>query len=176
MTSEYDKQRDIANEGQRAAVWYGEQHSTKLADTQVRSRQPAPDCKNSEASSTPSEAMFLIEKRGLYYRPDAKGYTGLKREAGLYSFDDAVERVGPNGPEGPQDGMGIWRVSEAPQFSTNCPFDVKAIETVGCDARREALEDAAKLADAFVSEYNRTNLAQSWACERLSRAIRALKT
>ncbi len=69
--------------------------------------------------------MFLIEKRGLYYRPDAKGYTGLKSEAGRYTFEDAVERVGPNGPDGPQDGMAMWKEHEAPDYSPNCPWDLK---------------------------------------------------
>jgi hypothetical protein len=69
--------------------------------------------------------MFLIEKRGLYYRPDARGYTGLKSEAGRYSFEEAAERVGPNGPDGPQDGMGMWREDEAPEYSQSCAWDVK---------------------------------------------------
>ena len=71
---------------------------------------------------------FLIEKRGLYYRPNARGYTGLKREAGRYSFEDAVERVGPNGPDGPQDGLGMWREDEAPEFSSACAWDVRLVE------------------------------------------------
>ena len=69
--------------------------------------------------------LFLIEKRGFYYRPDAAGYTGLKEEAGRYSFEEAAERVGPNGPDGPRDGLGMWRESEAPEYSSACPWDVK---------------------------------------------------
>lgn len=85
--------------------------------------------------SSKTGEMFLIEKRGLYYRPDACGYTGLKRDAGRYSFDEAVERVGPNGPEGPQDGLGMWREAEAPEFSTRCSWDLRVAEK----ARKEAL-------------------------------------
>lgn len=71
-----------------------------------------------------SGSLYLIEKRGLYYRPDAAGYTGLKEEAGRYSFEEAVERVGPNGPEGPKDGMNIWAEDEAPEYSQACAWDV----------------------------------------------------
>jgi len=66
--------------------------------------------------------QFLIEKRGMYYRPDAKGYTFFKGEAGRYSFEEAAERAGPNGPDGSQDGIGIWRESEAPEYSSACDY------------------------------------------------------
>lgn len=71
--------------------------------------------------------MFLIEKNGWYYRPDASGYTGEKSEAGRYSFEEAAQRVGPNGPDGSQDGLSMWRESEAPEFSSGCPWDVKLL-------------------------------------------------
>lgn len=88
---------------------------------------------------TDAPEKFLIEKRGLYYRPNARGYTGLKSEAGRYSFDEAVERVGPNGPDGPQDGLGMWRESEAPEYSSRCPWDVRMERA----AYQRGLEDAA---------------------------------
>lgn len=72
-----------------------------------------------------SEQMFLIEKRGLYYRPESAGYTGLKREAGRYSLDEASVIVGPNGPEGSQDGMSMWAEDDAPEYSLGCPWDLK---------------------------------------------------
>ena len=80
--------------------------------------------------------QFLIEKRGLYYRPEARGYTGLKREAGRYTLEEAAERVGPNGPDGPQDGMGMWREDEAPEFSSACAWDLKLVERT----RRETIQ------------------------------------
>ena len=64
--------------------------------------------------------QFLIEKRGYYYRPNAKGYTAIKSEAGRYSFEEAAEYAGPNGPDGSQDGIGIWRESEAPEYASAC--------------------------------------------------------
>lgn len=83
--------------------------------------------------------LYLIEKRGLYYRPDSCGYTGLKREAGRYSFEDAAIHAGPNGPDGATDGVGIWRESEAPQFSSACAWDVRLIEKTRIDTLCEAL-------------------------------------
>lgn len=35
------------------------------------------------------DAFVYLVKRGLYWRPDAKGYTSNSREAGLYSKEDA---------------------------------------------------------------------------------------
>lgn len=82
--------------------------------------------------------LFLIEKRGLYYRPKSQGYTGLKREAGRYSFENAAIHAGPNGPDGSTDGIGIWREAEAPEFSTCCLGEVKLTE----GARTKALNEA----------------------------------
>lgn len=95
--------------------------------------------------------QFLIEKRGLYYRPDARGYTGLKREAGRYSFEEAAERVGPNGPEGPQDGMGMWREDDAPEFSSSCAWDVRLIEK----ARQETRSESARALKSLQDENDR---------------------
>lgn len=35
--------------------------------------------------------LYLIEKRGLYYRPNAQGYTCFKHEAGTYTLDEVAE-------------------------------------------------------------------------------------
>ena len=83
--------------------------------------------------------QFLIEKRGVYCRPEAKGYTGLKREAGRYSFEEAAERVGPNGPDGSQDGLSMWREDEAPEYSSACYSDTRAWE----EGRKKGAADAA---------------------------------
>lgn len=39
------------------------------------------------------ERRYLIVKRGLYYRPDNKGYTAIKSEAGRYLKSDAIDGV-----------------------------------------------------------------------------------
>lgn len=42
-------------------------------------------------SSTGTDGMWLIVKRGLYFRPDCQGYTGIKDEAGRYKYDLAKD-------------------------------------------------------------------------------------
>jgi len=93
--------------------------------------------------------QFLIEKRGLYYRPNAAGYTGRKADAGRYTFEEAASRAGPNGPDGSQDGMGIWRESEAPEHSTSCPWDVKMKDAAFKDGYEQA---RAELCDPMQDE------------------------
>jgi hypothetical protein len=36
---------------------------------------------------------YYILKRGYYYRPDSKGYTDKKEEAGIYSFDEMKKHL-----------------------------------------------------------------------------------
>jgi hypothetical protein len=95
--------------------------------------------------------LFLIEKRGLYYRPESAGYTGIKDEAGRYPFEEAAERSCPNGPDGPRDGITIWRESEAPDYSGSCCPDVKAKHQLAAAiARAEAAEaEVARLQKAL---------------------------
>ena len=69
--------------------------------------------------------MYLIIKRGLYYRPNAQGYTGVKEFAGRYSLEDAMSYSHPNGQKGPRDGMSIIKDAEAPEYSEACWWDVK---------------------------------------------------
>lgn len=68
---------------------------------------------------------YLIMKRGLYYRPNNAGYTGIKDEAGRYSYLDAVSITFPNGSDGPRDGMDFIKESEAPEYSPACWEDTK---------------------------------------------------
>jgi hypothetical protein len=51
------------------------------------------------------EAAYLIRKNGMYYRPNAQGYTISKAEAGRYTLEEAVLHSHPNGPDGPRDGI-----------------------------------------------------------------------
>lgn len=120
--------------------------------------------------------MFLIEKRGLYYRPNAQGYTGLKRDAGRYTFEEAAERVGPNGPDGPQDGLSMWREQDAPQFSSACAWDVRLVEKTRIRARNEALREAAVLAQGRYQVWGPESGVQCdvTACEEIATAILAL--
>jgi hypothetical protein len=61
-----------------------------------------------------TQAEYLLVKRGLYYRPDRKGYTGIKSEAGRYLESDAT----------PDCGVFAVHQDGAPQFSERCFPDV----------------------------------------------------
>lgn len=65
---------------------------------------------------------YIIEKRGLYYRPNNCGYTGLKSEAGIYPFEfaDPLQRH-----YGEDDGFKVWKADDAPEYSSRCPWDVR---------------------------------------------------
>lgn len=58
---------------------------------------------------------YLLEKRGLYYRPDNAGYTGIKEHAGRYLAADA---------EGLSNVTAIHE-DQAPEYSKGCWHDVK---------------------------------------------------
>ena len=103
------------------------------------------------------QGNFLIEKHNLYYKPESAGYTGLKSNAGRYSFEEAAEIVGPNGPDGSRDGMEMWREEDAPEYSSGCAWDIKmkdqayrqgwadcmadSLNVVGCYIKQEANEE-----------------------------------
>lgn len=74
-----------------------------------------------DAPSTPesaaiSEERYVLIKRGLYERPEGRGYTGIKDHAGLYSKQEADACVGRGGSAMPFD--------EAPEFSPSCYEDL----------------------------------------------------
>lgn len=141
--------------------------------------------------------MFLIEKRGLYYRPKSAGYTGIKREAGRYTFEEAAVHGGPNGPDGSLDGISIWEEDEAPDFSSACAWDVKLVEktrqesadTISSlaterdqlrgeleEARDKALEEAAAYMDSEARYWHEKGCDQAaFGCQSDAAAIRALK-
>lgn len=52
-----------------------------------------------------TEAVYLIRKQGLWYRPRASGYTDSVIQAGRYTLEEAQRYTHPNGPDGPRDGM-----------------------------------------------------------------------
>lgn len=107
---------------------------------------------------------YLLVKRGLYYRPDNQGYTGIRDLAGRYFESDAS----------PEDGVTAVHHEEAPLFSAACFDDLKVKHLLGkiaeaeeraTSARDEALRETAeklrleadamhrdlKLGDAFAS-------------------------
>jgi hypothetical protein len=88
-------------------------------------------------------SLYLIEKRGLYYRPDAAGYTGLKCEAGRYDLD-AVAAHFPNFDSPNQDGMTFVDEDDAPEFSSQCAWDVKVKHTAFKDGYDKGVKDTLK--------------------------------
>jgi len=87
--------------------------------------------------------LFLIEKRGLYYRPDSAGYTGLKDEAGLYPLDELALHF-PNFDSPNQDGMTFVSQDDAPEFSTACAWDVKLKHTAFKEGYEKGVRDTLK--------------------------------
>lgn len=90
----------------------------------------------------------LLVKRGLYYRPDNQGYTGIKDHAGRYQATDAR----------PEDGITAVHEDEAPEFSKACFDDlardhlqkkVQSLSTALAEAREKAIEECALIADNF---------------------------
>ena len=80
---------------------------------------------------------YLKMKRGLYYRPDNQGYTGLKSEAGRYPYD----------PASLGDGITILHEDNADEFSPACwpetKLAAKDAEIAALQARVAELEGVA---------------------------------
>lgn len=99
------------------------------------------------------ETLYLITKRGLYYRPKAAGYTGIKEEAGRYTLEETSQYF-PNMDSADQDGMTFVEEKDAPEYSISCCSGIKerhkdqTIATLS--ARVEKLEGALK-------EYSNSN-------------------
>jgi hypothetical protein len=81
-----------------------------------------PFCWERPAPAPPEPTTgWLLIKRDLYWRPDASGYTGLKRDAGRYDLEEAKAWC--------RDGRdGITRVheSQAPDIRASCYSDYAA--------------------------------------------------
>lgn len=63
-------------------------------------------------------SAYLIVKRGLYYRPNGQGYTGIKDNAGRYALDEARDHA--------DEASGVTFIAEAdaPDFSAACFHDL----------------------------------------------------
>lgn len=79
---------------------------------------------------------FLLCKRGLYYRPDNCGYTGIKAYAGRYLESEAM----------PDAGVTAIHEDDAPMFSKACFDDLRVkflLEQIAAlEAERDALREA----------------------------------
>jgi hypothetical protein len=61
--------------------------------------------------------QYVILKRGLFYAPDAQGYTGIRDLAGRYSKADAEA-------EARIEGVSCMPLSAAPEFTDACFGDL----------------------------------------------------
>lgn len=74
--------------------------------------------------------QYLIEKRGLYHRPEGRGYTIHKREAGRYPFETPLS-----------EGERRIPAEEAPEYSSGAYPDQVIADLL---RQRAALELTAK--------------------------------
>jgi hypothetical protein len=71
-------------------------------------------------ASAEGEKPYVLMKRGLYWRPDAQGYTGVLAEAGRYSEAKARAYI-----DDPRLGVVAMLASEAGEFSPACWEETK---------------------------------------------------
>lgn len=64
------------------------------------------------------KAEYLIIKRGLYYRPNSQGYTGLRDEAGRYTLDYCQKLC-----DGNRDGLTYIHENKAEEFMPDAYHD-----------------------------------------------------
>ena len=132
-------------------------------------------------------ADHVLIKRGLYYRPDSQGYTGIKSQAGLY----------PKSWENEASGVRAVPFDEAGDYSPACWHETivadKDKQIAALEARnarleeqvREAYERAAEAAegeryaqhyvDASASAGDMRPDIYNEACNDVAEAIRSLK-
>lgn len=84
----------------------------------------------------PDDEAWLVVKRGLYYRPEDSGYTGIRDEAGRYTYAEAKAREFNPGKNG--NPVTIIKFSEAPLFSKACFSDIALAYTQRKLAEAEA--------------------------------------
>ncbi len=95
-----------------------------------------------QASDIAPGQHFLLVKRGLYYRPNNQGYTGIKENAGRYHESDAS----------PDSGVHAIHESDAPIYAPGTFHDIAAhhfaskVEELAGQQAQELLEHAKALA------------------------------
>lgn len=79
-------------------------------------------------------------KRGLYYRPEAAGYTGIREQAGRYTEAEAKYRAGID-PK----AITAIREDEAPEYSPACFEDVRLKHSLSKISKYVAEKDTIEL-------------------------------
>jgi hypothetical protein len=95
---------------------------------------PAPDVPGADEVGEPK---WLLVKRGLYYRPNSHGYTGIKDDAGR--FEEAYAQNHCRDTD-----VTMIREDRAPEYSSACFPDVMADHVQRKFARLQAELDAAR--------------------------------
>lgn len=89
-----------------------------------------------------TEGSYVLIKRGLYWRPDDLGYTGLLSEAGHYTKFEAEQRA--------NDDVTMVPLTEAPEFAPSCFDDIKVREM---SRDRDRLRARAEKAEAALRPF-----------------------
>lgn len=78
----------------------------------------AAHCPTAAATEVPQahqarvDEIYLIRKNGMFYRPNAQGYTCDSAYAGRFTISDAIRHSYPNGLNGPRDGIDYMLADE----------------------------------------------------------------
>lgn len=112
-----------------------------------------------ETSRTAEEMRaYVLIKRGLYWRPNAMGYTGVLAEAGLYTEAEASARSRPG-----EDGVTMQLASEATEFAPACWQETKIAVLSQQVAQLQAdLIAARKERDEALVRSTEDEIASSW--------------
>jgi len=89
---------------------------------------------------TPDAAEYLICKYGMYYRPNAQGYTSNVADAGRYTLAEAIQHSHPNGPNGPRDGI-TYELAPAAPPQTEASGELSSLR----ERDRRTMTDAQRL-------------------------------
>ena len=100
------------------------------------------DSSRLKAEESDANECYLIMKRGLYYKPNSSGYTGIKDYAGRYTLTDTALRF----PNESHSGLSYIHESNAPEYSEACFYDLKLEHQLKksialVDAYRSVLQD-----------------------------------
>jgi len=120
------------------------------ANTTASGDAVSPSALQSGRGAEAEGGEWLIVKRDLYYRPNACGYTGIRDNAGRYSYAEAKSHVYPHDEE-----VTMVRLEDAPEITKACFSDLaikhlqeKRYELAAENTRlREALKPFATTAD-----------------------------
>lgn len=87
---------------------------------------------------------WLLIKRGLFYRPNNSGYTGIRDDAGRYSREDADKHMAAGGT--------AIRENDAPEFMPTAYSDIVIKRLIAQrDGLVKALEEIEALSDNCVN-------------------------